>query len=154
SSAARSSCSTRTTPSFTRSRSPRSRKSRTTRRRSRPRSRAFARATVAAPMRPLLRALPIQLGAVFVLTAMGALGFVPLFDGPGYESALGPGLILPFVTAIATALAVSLEVAPPVDVLARGLATGGLFALLAWLTTMAHGFRTGFCAALTGSEHF
>ncbi len=87
---------------------------------------------------------------------MGALGFVPLFDGPGYESALGAGIILAFVVAISAALNLSpgsREGAPaPIDALSRGLATGALFAFAAWLTTLAHGLRAGFCGALSGSE--
>ncbi len=105
-------------------------------------------------MRPLHRTLPILIGLAVVVVAMGALGFVPLFDGPGYESALGAGILLAFVVSVSVALAVSREVATPIDVLSRGVATGAVFALAAWLTTLAHGVRSGFCDALMGSEAF
>jgi hypothetical protein len=109
---------------------------------------------VASRMRPLLRARPVQIGLAVVVAGMGALGFVPLFDGPGYESALGAGLFVPFAAAISASLAISAESGPPFDLFARGVATGALFAGAAWLTTMAHGLRAGFCDALGGSEHF
>jgi tetratricopeptide (TPR) repeat protein len=109
---------------------------------------------VAAPMRPILRSRPVQIGLVVVVVAMGALGFVPLFGGPGYESSLGGGVILAFAVSITAALAGSSDPAPPVDALYRGLATGGLLAFAAWITTLVHGVRVGFCDALTGSESF
>ena len=110
-------------------------------------------------MRPLLRSRPTQIGLGVVVVAMGALGFVPLFGGPGYESSLGGGILLAFAVAVSTALAVSStaegERPPaPIEALSRGLVTGGLFAFVAWLTTLAHGLRAGFCDALSGSEHF
>ena len=112
---------------------------------------------VAPLMRPLLRSRPAIIGLACVVLAMGALGFVPLFDGPGYESALGAGLLLAFAVSIAAALdtsRVEAEPPPPIDVLARGLALGALFALAAWLTTLVHGLRAGFCDVVGGSAHF
>jgi tetratricopeptide (TPR) repeat protein len=110
---------------------------------------------VASPMRPLLRSRPALIGLGFVVLAMGALGFVPLFDGPGYESALGAGLILAFAVTVTSALdGSSAEPARPIDALSRGLAVGAVLALAAWLTTLAHGLRAGFCDVLGGSAHF
>lgn len=112
---------------------------------------------VAPLMRPLLGSRPAIIGLACVVLAMGALGFVPLFDGPGYESALGAGLLLAFAVSTAAALDTSrteAEPPPPIDVLARGLAVGALFALAAWLTTLIHGLRAGFCDAVGGSAHF
>ncbi len=109
---------------------------------------------VAERMRPLHRSRPAQIGLAVVVVAMGALGFVPLFDGPGYESALGAGILLAFVVSISAALAVSGDPAQPFDSLSRGVALGAVFALAAWLTTLAHGLRTGFCDALSGTECF
>src|SRR5262249_54118283 len=114
----------------------------------------------AAPMRPLLGSRPVQIGFAVVVVAMSALGFVPLFDGPGYESALGAGLVLPFAVAVSVALSVSAEGAgattgpQPIDALSRGLTVGALFAVAAWLPTIAHGRRAGFCDVLGGSAHF
>ena len=69
-------------------------------------------------------------GLALVVVAMGALGFVPLFDGPGYESSLGAGILLGFVVSVSVALSVSAEVAAPIDVLSRGLAVGAPVTLL------------------------
>ena len=56
---------------------------------------------VAARMRPLHRSRPAQIGLAIVVVALGALGFVPLFDGPGYESSLGAGIVLqPFLVTL------------------------------------------------------
>src|SRR5271156_6786644 len=106
---------------------------------------------VAAPMRPIHRSRPIQIGLIVVVVAMGALGFVPLFGGPGYESSLGAGVILAFAVSITVALAGSADPAPPIDALYRGLATGGLLALAAWATTLVHGGGGGLWGGLSGS---
>src|SRR5262245_8499372 len=105
---------------------------------------------VAARMRPLLRSLPVNVGLAAVVVLAGGIGFVPLFEGPGYESALGAGLILPFAVAIAAALDVSAGAPRPAVALGRGLAIGGAFATAAWLTTIVHGLRAGFCDAASG----
>jgi tetratricopeptide (TPR) repeat protein len=106
-------------------------------------------------MRPLHRSLPVIVALGLVVALVGAIGFVPLFDGPGYEIALASGLIVPFAVAIAAALDQS-KGSPlaPIDALARGLAVGAGFALAAWLTTIAHGLRVGFCDAGGGTLHF
>src|SRR3954466_3650100 len=107
---------------------------------------------VAASMRPLLLSRPVQIGLAVVVAAMGALGFVPLFGGAGYESSLGAGLVLAFSVPAVAALAVAAEVAPlatmggappspppqAIDLLSRGLSIGALFALTAWVTTLVH----------------
>jgi tetratricopeptide (TPR) repeat protein len=106
-------------------------------------------------MRPITRSRPVLIGLAVVVVAMAAIGFLPLFGGPGYESSLAAGLVLAFVVAVTAALAVLPEVGDrPVEVLSRALAIGALLAFAAWLTTIAHGFRVGFCDALSGSESF
>jgi tetratricopeptide (TPR) repeat protein len=106
-------------------------------------------------MRPLRLSRPLQIGLAVVVVAMGALGFVPLFGGPGYESSLGAGILLAFAVSIATALDGSAgEAAPPIDALSRALAAGAVFAFAAWLTTLVHGLRVGFCDAIGGSQSF
>jgi tetratricopeptide (TPR) repeat protein len=112
------------------------------------------RAIVAVPMRFVPQLRPAIVALAFVVVAAGAAGFIPLFDGPGYESALAAGLILPFAVAVATALDVSAAQAQPIASLGRGLSIGGALAFAAWITTLAHGLRTGFCDALGGSAHF
>src|SRR4051812_43399206 len=105
-------------------------------------------------MPPLLRSLPALAGLAVTALALGAIGFLPLFGGPGYESALAAGLVLPFAVAVVTALEVSSARVLPERALARGLANGGAFALLAYLITLLHGLRVGFCDVLGGSAHF
>lgn len=90
--------------------------------------------------------------AVVAVVGLG-LGFLPLFAGPGYESALGLGLVLPWCTAASTA-----SRARHVEgVFARvlvGLSRGALLAGIAWATTVLHGLRAGFCGFLSGSALF
>ncbi|MGK3993122.1 hypothetical protein [Sorangium sp. So ce1024] len=105
-------------------------------------------------MPSLLRSQATRIGAALVAIAMALVGFLPLFDGPGYESALAAGLLVPGAAAIATALDVAAHRAPPVDAFRRGVANGALFALVAYATTLAHGLRAGFCDVLGGSAHF
>lgn len=107
-------------------------------------------------MRPLHRSLPVLIGLAAAVLLVGAMGFIPLFDGPGYEIALGAGIVLPFVVAISAALDLSaLSPAPrAIDAVARALGIGAAFALAAWLTTLVHGLRVGFCDAAGGTLHF
>jgi hypothetical protein len=80
-----------------------------------------------------------------------ATGFIPQFGGPGYESALAGGLILPTVAAIGTALAVR-EERDAFTALGRGVAFGAVLAVLGVLVATLHGLRTGFCDAPLGYE--
>jgi tetratricopeptide (TPR) repeat protein len=105
-------------------------------------------------MRLVPRLRPAPVGLAVVAAAAFAVGFVPLFDGPGYESALACGLLLPFAVSVVTALEVSAAPAQPIASLARGLSIGGVFALAAWGTTLLHGLRAGFCDFAGGSAHF
>jgi tetratricopeptide (TPR) repeat protein len=90
--------------------------------------------------------------------AAAALGFLPLFGGPGYESALALGLLLPLPVACLSAA----RMAPPED--GQGAepprsplgALGGAlrFAVVLLLVHLAivllHGVRVGFCDAAQG----
>lgn len=109
---------------------------------------------VSPDMPRFLRSLPAIVGLAIVAIAMGAIGMLPLFGGPGYESALAAGILVSFVTAIVTALEVSSAPTEPFDGFCRGIANGGAFACLAYLTTLVHGLRLGFCDFLGGSAHF
>ncbi|UQA58164.1 tetratricopeptide repeat protein [Polyangium aurulentum] len=105
-------------------------------------------------MPPLGRSRAARVALALVALIMGAVGFLPLFDGPGYESALAAGLLVPSLVAITTALEVSAVRAQPFDAFCRGIANGALLALAAWLVTMLHGLRAGFCDAIGGSTLF
>jgi tetratricopeptide (TPR) repeat protein len=96
---------------------------------------------------------------VLAALLLGATGFLPQFGGPGYESSLAGGLVLPSVAAVAVALLVSSCQLPtanctlaPFDALGRGAAFGGVSALLGALIATLHGFRVGFCDAPLGYE--
>jgi tetratricopeptide (TPR) repeat protein len=105
-------------------------------------------------MEPFVRSRAAAIAIALVTVVMGAIGFLPLFDGPGYESALAAGLVVPATTAILTALQVAAARPSPLDAFGRGLANGALLALVAWLVTMAHGLRAGFCDPIGGSSLF
>ena len=87
-----------------------------------------------------------------------ATGFLPQFGGPGYESALAGGLILPSVAAIATALLLVRAPQPTANgqrltalaALGRGVAYGTVLALTGVVIATLHGLRAGFCDAPLG----
>jgi hypothetical protein len=96
---------------------------------------------VARPPRPYL------IGALVVSVALGAVGFLPLFGGPGYEHALATGLIVPSAAAIATALDVIGKdpAHTPLGSVGRGVLAGLAYAALALLTALIHVLRVGIC---------
>jgi tetratricopeptide (TPR) repeat protein len=104
---------------------------------------------------PLHQSRPQRVAAVVVLASLGAIGFLPLFGGPGYEHAVASGLVVPSAAAIATALELAALPCPaPLGCAARGLASGVALAGLAYLTAIAHGLRAGMCDFLGGSLLF
>src|SRR5262245_46176711 len=105
-------------------------------------------------MRPLLRSVPSIVGLIVVALVMAAVGFLPLFDGPGYESALAAGLLVPSVAAVVTAIDVVRGRPEPFDAFCRGAAIGAMLGGVAFATSLLHGARTGFCDVLGGSAHF
>jgi len=103
----------------------------------------------------------VERGALVVAgVLLIAIGFIPQFGGPGYESALAGGLVLPSVAAIATAMGVSrsrpqssiLNPHHCFDALGRGVTFGAVLALLGATIATLHGLRTGFCDAPLGYE--
>ncbi len=98
---------------------------------------------------PLLRSRAEQVALGIAGVLLAASGFIPQFGGPGYESALAGGLILPSAVAIAAALGVARR---PFDALGRGAALGAVFALAGALIATLHGLRAGFCDAPLGYE--
>lgn len=103
-------------------------------------------------MSPLLRSRGEQGALVVAALLLAAIGFAPQFGGPGYESALAGGLVLPSIAAVATALVVVRARPEPFDALGRGVAFGGVLALLGALVATLHGLRVGFCDAPLGYE--
>ena len=111
-------------------------------------------------MKPLLRTRAEQgaLGASALLLL--GIGFAPQFGGPGYESALAGGLVLPSAAAIGSALVAARarrdepSGAPQAafDALGRGLAFGAVLAVLGAAIATLHGLRAGFCDAPLGYE--
>lgn len=95
-----------------------------------------------------------SIATFIVVVVAGAIGCLPLFDGPGYEAAFAAGLYVPAITILAASLELSKTRPKPFDALSHGVATGCTFAALAWFITMLHGLRHGYCDALGGSVHF
>ena len=97
---------------------------------------------------------PQRVAALVVLVLLGAIGFLPLFGGPGYEQSLASGLIVPSAAAIATALDVSAAELAPSACVARGLGTGLALAGIAFMTAITQGLRVGLCDLWGGTLLF
>jgi len=81
---------------------------------------------------------------------LGATGFLPLFGGPGYESSLMAGGLLPSSAAVCTALTLVLRARTEPGLSGRsalgfGVAVGSLLAAAGVALSMLHGLRVGFC---------
>jgi hypothetical protein len=95
------------------------------------------------------------IAVIVVGVTLSAVGFVPLFGGPGYEHALASGVVLPAAAAIATALEVARSSRlSPVAALGRGTQHGITFSFVALATAFAHALRVGACDLTGGSLHF
>jgi tetratricopeptide (TPR) repeat protein len=105
-------------------------------------------------MPDILRSRAVIIGLALTVVALGLVGFIPLFGGPGYESALAAGLIVPVVVAVVVAIEIAASRLEPFDAFCRGVAVGALLGFGAYVTTLAHGLRVGFCDLLGGSAHF
>jgi tetratricopeptide (TPR) repeat protein len=89
---------------------------------------------------------PLEVGAVISTVLLVAIGFLPLFGGPGYEHALATGLIVPSAAAIAAAVdAGKGRSASPLASVARGIGAGLVMALLSLASALVHGVRVGIC---------
>jgi hypothetical protein len=96
-----------------------------------------------------------RIAAIVVFVLLAAIGFLPLFGGPGYEQSLASGLVVPAAAAIAAALELTAEAAPPAfSCVARGLVCGALLAATAFVTAMIHGARVGVCDFWGGTTFF
>ncbi|MGZ3450072.1 MAG: hypothetical protein ACXVEF_10770, partial [Polyangiales bacterium] len=101
---------------------------------------------------------PRGVGATVAFVLCAAIGFLPLFAGPGYEQTVACGLFLPTITALVAAFeGFADRHAPshvPLVVVRRGLETGALLALVAIVVAFLHGFRVGLCDPLGGLATF
>jgi hypothetical protein len=98
--------------------------------------------------------VPQRVAAAVVLVVLGAIGFLPLFGGPGYEHSLASGLVVPAATAIAAALELSASARSPMSGVGRALATGVLLAGVAFATALLHAIRVGLCDLWGGALFF
>ncbi len=95
------------------------------------------------------------MAASVVFVVLSALGFLPLFGGPGYEQSLASGLVVPAAAAIVTALEVSAAAgSAPVACFTRGLAVSLVLAGVAFATALLHGLRVGICDFWGGTVFF
>lgn len=101
----------------------------------------------------ILRSRAHHVVAGVVLVVMGAIGFVPLFGGPGYESALAAGIVLPSMIVVLVALTLAREKRQPFDGFCRGVGTGAALFGVALATMLIHGLRAGLCDPWTGLEN-
>ncbi len=93
---------------------------------------------------------PPRRALIIAVLVLGGGGFLPLFGGPGYESALLAGVVLPSTAAIATAVGVVAGSRSAASALGSGLAFGTLLATVGAAITMLHGLRVGFCDPTEG----
>src|SRR5689334_2048750 len=85
---------------------------------------------------------PIRRYALAVtVVALGGLGFLPQLGGPGYDSALVNGLVLPALVAVAASVEAA-RTRPPAHVaIARGAELGVVLALAGFVVLLLHGAR-------------
>ncbi|MEO8905565.1 MAG: hypothetical protein ABI488_23865 [Polyangiaceae bacterium] len=100
----------------------------------------------------MLRSRAFQITAGVSALAFLGFGFIPQFGGPGYESSLGAGVVLPAATALGAAFDGARKRSAPLAALGRGLSLGFGLAVLGLLIVLGHGLRVGFCDAGWGVE--
>jgi tetratricopeptide (TPR) repeat protein len=93
-----------------------------------------------------------RVSALITAFAFLSYGFIPQFGGPGYEAALGAGLVLPAVTALGVAFQVSRQRTTPLEAFGLGLQRGFWLSALGLLIVLGHGLRVGFCDVAWGVE--
>ncbi|MFO0664244.1 MAG: hypothetical protein U0174_09840 [Polyangiaceae bacterium] len=92
-------------------------------------------------MRERLRShLALSLGWAIATALVFAVGFLPLFGGPGYEHTLATGLLVPASVSISVALDASRKRARPplVMCMVHAMGVGALFAMGAFATALVH----------------
>lgn len=95
-----------------------------------------------------------RLGAAVTFVLTGAVGFLPLFGGPGYEHAVATGLLVPSVAAITTSVATARDPGGALTRVGRGVVTGLAYAGIALLTALAHALRVGVCEIFGALPYF
>jgi hypothetical protein len=96
-----------------------------------------------------------RIAALVVGVLLFAIGFIPLFGGPGYEHSLASGLLVPSVAAIATSLELRAFDRPsPLGCVGRGIASGLFLSAVSFLTALVHGARVGLCDLWGGALGF
>jgi tetratricopeptide (TPR) repeat protein len=100
----------------------------------------------------LWRSRSLRITALCVAVAFFGFGFIPQFGGPGYESALAAGLVLPAAAALCAAFELAARRATPLAAFGRGLSLGCALSGLGLLVVLGHGLRVGFCDAAWGIE--
>ena len=89
---------------------------------------------------------PYAIAGAITLALMFAIGFLPLFGGPGYEQSLATGLLVPTAAAIAVARdVVRGGTRDPLHAVMRGVLCGLAFAGISLFTAVVHGLRVGIC---------
>ncbi|MEI9940250.1 MAG: hypothetical protein WDO69_23780 [Pseudomonadota bacterium] len=101
-------------------------------------------------LRPVLRARSVQVAAAFSGLSFLAYGFIPQFGGPGYESSLAAGVVLPATTALCLAFDLAGRRIAPLDAFGRGISVGFGLAMLGLAIVFGHGLRVGMCDATWG----
>ena len=102
---------------------------------------------------PTTRARAIAVALVALL--LFSIGFVPLFDGPGYELSIASGVVLPTVAAIVAALEGyrdprHVAARTPLVIVGRGLGTAAILSGVALCTSFVHVARVGACDPFSG----
>ena len=100
----------------------------------------------------VLRARAVRVAAVFTALSFLAYGFIPQFGGPGYESSLVAGIVLPATTALCLAFGLAGHRVAPLEAFGRGLSVGLGLAALGLVIVFGHGLRVGMCDASWGVE--
>jgi tetratricopeptide (TPR) repeat protein len=101
---------------------------------------------------PLFRARAVRVALLFTALSFLAYGFIPQFGGPGYESSLAAGVLLPATTALCLAFVTSARRVAPLVAFGRGLSVGFGLAALGLAIVLGHGLRVGMCDASWGVE--
>ncbi|MET0414176.1 MAG: hypothetical protein ABW217_22895, partial [Polyangiaceae bacterium] len=97
-----------------------------------------------------VRTRSLWLASGALLVAWLAIGFLPLFGGPGYEAALALGVLLPLPLAMLAAARAQAGTASPLAAWLDGMRLALGLVLACLLVNLLHGARVGFCDPLEG----
>lgn len=89
--------------------------------------------------------------SILFVGVMAALGFLPLFAGPGYEHTLATGLVLPSFVTVVSAGRAARHVTAPLYHLLRAYRFAIALSLLSYATALVHGLRVGLCDPLSAA---